>query len=426
MIFKTNQKEILLLFITYLLIFVRDMQIINIPFLCFSFLCIIASITLPLSLLYMYIICLVPFCRALPYSEMILIVLISTLVRRIIKDGKIKHPISYVLVLFLVAIELIGESIWGEFSNEIIYLAVYLIFISYYIGNRLYSTLESKVIKQYILSTILALGFVIFREINTLGLDYIMTYNVRFGANTNDIMVTNFNSNEMGLYAIIAISLSLVLYIYMKKIIYLFSAIGLSLLGIFSISRTFMVLLILVWLIFLVMSKLSLTKKIIILFLLFLISFVLFILFPEMIEWISGYFQERTLESGGRINLITLYFDKQFDSIYGFLFGYTSMYMNVLKTNIAVHNGLQEMLICWGIVGTVVALYWIYTMIKKVGLSNKKIQINNMYKWFPLIVFFIYIQAIQFFSQHNYIVVFLIALLSTVLEFEGDTNENRY
>lgn len=424
MLFTNNKKEKLLLVITYILIFVRDMQIVNIPFMVFSLLSLLGAILLSPSVLCTYIICLVPFCRALPYSEMILITLCILAIWMIKNKKKLYSPILYVFILFLVGIELLGDIFWNQFTNELMYLILYLIFVSLYIGNKLYKNQEEVIAKQYILSTLLALSFVIIREIKTLGLEYIMTYNVRFGANTENIMATNFNSNEMGLYAIIAISLALILFTYNKKVKYIVVAIILTLLGLASISRTFMLVVILVWILYLLKEDVHIGTKIAIFGLFFMILVIIMATIPDITEWIQSYFKQRSMESDGRGSLFSIYFDKQFSSIFGILFGYTSKYMKILQIDTAVHNGLQEMIICWGVIGAIVGVLWVLVMIKNVLREIMGTERTKYFcRWIPIFVFLLYIQVLQFFSQHNYVIIFAIALVGLVIENKGDTDE---
>lgn len=424
MLFTNNKREKLLLVITYILIFARDMQIVDIPFTVFSLLGLFGAILLSPSELCTYIICLVPFCRALPYSELILISLCTLIIWMFRNKKKLHSPILYVIILFLASIELLGDIFWNQFTIELIYMIIYLAFVSLYIGNKLYKNQENVIAKQYILSTLLALSYVIIREINTLGWEYIMTYNVRFGANIENIMATNFNSNEMGLYAIIGISLALILFTYNKKVKYIVVAIALTLLGVTSISRTFMLLVVCVWMVYLLKEDINIGIKLFI-FGVFLLSLVfIFTAIPDVTEWIQSYFKQRSMESGGRVNLVSLYFNKQFSSIFGVLFGFTSMYMSVLQTDTAVHNGFQEMMICWGIIGAVAGVLWVLVMIKNILREiSKERRAKHICTWIPLFVFLLYIQVIQFFSQHNYVVIFVMALIGLVIKEEGDIKD---
>lgn len=415
MILNSIKKEKILLSVTFTLIFLRDMQVINVPFIVFSAILFLGAIILSPQALCTYVICLVPFCRALPYSEMLLIVLCVTLIKMFQKTKKIHNPILYIFILLLVAIEVLGYCYWNQFSMEIVYLAVYLIFTTYYISEKLYKNYEIVLVKQYIVSTLLALLFVIVREINTLGIDYIITYNVRFGANLENIVATNFNSNEMGLYAVIAVALALLLFSYTKKVMYVVEALIITLLGMMSISRTFMLMVAIVWIVYLIKEKINIYLKILIFILVIATVIIVFKAFPDITEWIQTYFQKRSMQSGGRSNLLSSYFDLQFSSLYGVIFGYTQMYLNVFKTDTAVHNAIQEMIISWGIIGTIICFCWIIMLIVKVIKSCSMGERMSISRWLPIAVFLIYIQAIQFFSQHNYVIIFLITLVGVTI-----------
>ena len=267
------------------------------------------------------------------------------------------------------------------------------------------------------------MSFVVVREINNLGLEYIMTYNVRFGANIDNVMATNFNSNEMGLYAIIAVSLSLLLFTYTKKIRYVIGAILVTLLGIMSISRTFMLMAAIVWFVYLIKEKVNIGFKIFISCLFVIILVMIFVTVPDIAEWIQSFFQKRSMESGGRGNLLSYYFDLQFSSFYGFLFGYTQMYLKVFGADTAVHNAIQEMLISWGIIGAIISISWIMLIIRSVVKCIPSDGKRHISRWIPISIFLVYVQAIQFFLQHNYIIIFAIALVGITIECRGGKDE---
>ena len=95
MLFDDVKKEKFLLVLMYILIFLRDMQIVNVSFGVFSALFLVGAIILTPSALSLYVICLVPFCRALPYSEMLVIALGAIAIKSVGKKRKLHNPILY-------------------------------------------------------------------------------------------------------------------------------------------------------------------------------------------------------------------------------------------------------------------------------------------------------------------------------------------
>ena len=143
---------------------------------------------------------LLPFCRGLPFSEILLIILIIDILFNI-RQMKISARL-YLPIVIIALIDMLDTLILGINSNELIYLIVYMVYFAYIIDQEVYYDVEDVAETFFSLATLLAIIIVSIREINSIGMDYIMTYGVRIGANTEGLQVTNFNSNELGLYCV--------------------------------------------------------------------------------------------------------------------------------------------------------------------------------------------------------------------------------
>ena len=141
----------------------------------------------------LYVCACLPFCRGIPYSEILLIMLGFSILNGT-KTFKIK-PIFYLPVIGIAIIEILDFLHFNYFSNEIIYLLAYMLYATYVLEQKIYKDIEEKIAFFYSVSTIVSVIIVVMREIKLLGLDYIFTYNVRFGANTDGVIVTNYNSH---------------------------------------------------------------------------------------------------------------------------------------------------------------------------------------------------------------------------------------
>lgn len=409
-----DNKAYILLSVTVLLIALRDCMDLSIGFAVFSGLTLLAGLTLDTIDRFFYIFSLIPFSRGLPYSEMILIILIveiadSALVK---KNCKITAKM-YLPILGIIAIEVLDYIKYDVNSNEILYLVCYMLVATYVIDLRVFKNNESKFIYGYALGTIMAVLLVIVREINELGLDYIFVYNVRFGANTGGRAVTNFNSNELGLYCIVALCLLLVLsHRRGKKLPFAMSVI-VTAVGLVSISRTFIMLAVVSWMLYLVMSKTPI-KTVLVVVVAFGVAFFLaqdFI--PDFVGWIQSYFVSRSHTAGGRLNLVVDYFNWSFASFWTVLFGYSESYPLILNS-VASHNGVQEMFVCWGVVGAFLCLYWIYELVHKTKTNH----LNDLFNVVPFLMFFIFIQSIQLFTMHGYLLVMVLSMIPLVNQEE--------
>lgn len=397
-----------------LLIILRDCMNLPIGFSVFSGLTLIVGLVLNRKGRFLYIFSLIPFSRGLPYSEMILIILLIEIIDSMLvkKNCRITAKM-YLPILGIVVIEIFDSIKFGINSNEIVYLVCYMLMATYVVDFQVFRNSEEKFIYGYSLGTIIAVLLVIIREINELGLDYIFTYNVRFGANTGDRAVTNFNSNELGLYCIVALSLLLMLCRERKKKLPFVMAVIVTAVGLVSISRTFIMLAVISWGIYLIMSKTPIKSVVIVIITFGIVFFLAQELMPDFIDWIQRYFISRSHTAGGRLNLVVDYFNWSFASLWTVFFGYSESYTLVLNS-VASHNGIQEMFVCWGLIGGIFGLFWIIMLIRKA--KDKKTRLA--FQWIPVLMFFLFIQSIQLFTMHGYLLVMVLAMVSLVNQEE--------
>ncbi len=417
-----NNKVYALLSTTILLIAFRDCLDLSIDFAVFSGLTLIAGMVLDTQDRFFYIFSLIPFSRGLPYSEMILIILAIEIADSVLvkKDCRITVKM-YLPILIIAAIEILDYIKYDVNSIEILYLICYMVMATYAVDFQVFKNSERKFIYGYAMGTIIAVSLVIVREINELGLEYIFTYNVRFGANTGNRMVTNFNSNELGLYSVVALCLLLELSKKYNGRASFVMAVVITSIGLVSISRTFIILAALSWLIYLVMSKTP-VKTVLLVVITFGLTLILAQeLIPDFVEWIQSYFVSRGHTAGGRLNLIADYFNWSLANPWTALFGYSEAYTTILNSD-ASHNGIQEMFVCWGVLGASSGLLWIYMLIQRIKTIHPN---KGLDCWIPFLIFFIFIQSIQLFTMHGYLLVMVISMIPLINREElsiGETN----
>lgn len=427
-----DRKVIFDIIAMIILIAYRDIGNGEVPFVIFSAVTALTMITCKSHERIIFMIAMLPFCRGIPYSEMVVIALLREAVSIAKARKAIIRWFDYSLIILIVMIEIVDYIVFSTFSNEFIYLALYMIYVTYVINTKRYVDHEKECITLYALSTITAVLMVIIREIIALGLDYIMVYNVRFGANEVNSAVTSFNSNELGLYCGVAIAALLVLYQTEKKTYDLIIAVCLTLLGLVSVSRTYILIVLFIWLLFLL--KAGANPKILIatVILIGVAVFAIMRFFPSFSEWILKYYEQRSNAGifdgfGGRSAIMKDLFDYVFDGIWPLLFGYSEMYVGLLGVG-GAHNGLQEMMVCWGIVGFVVASCWIISLflqVRKISSMNITRKLKK-FKYLPFGVFMLFVQTLQLFTMHNYLVLMMFTLISlSVYEVKNETRVER-
>lgn len=213
--FNKEKYAYVAIIIFSVLILVRDLANISIPFVIFSLLIAVFGVFTDSNGRLIIISYLLPFCRALPYSEMLLITLGIEMLFKI-KNLRI-HAKLYLPILGVAIIELVDYFRFDIFTNEIVYLLLYMLYTTFVIDQQIGKARESTVARLFSVGSIVAVISVVVREINQLGMSYITVYGVRFGTETNGRMVTNFNSNELGLYCGIAAAFLIIEYLNNKK-----------------------------------------------------------------------------------------------------------------------------------------------------------------------------------------------------------------
>lgn len=315
------------------LILGRDLINISVPFIVFTAIVILGGLFTDSNGRLVVISYLLPFCRALPYSEMLLVVLGIELLCSI-KKKKI-HIKLYFPILGIIIIELLDYLRFDIFSNEIIYLVLYMIYATYVIDQKIAEEQEGKIAIAFSMGSIIAVISVVIREVSELGMNYITVYGVRFGSETNGRMVTNFNSNELGMYCAVAASFMIIEYLHNKKKINIVLGVIVSLLGFVSISRTYLIIIFMIWFYYIVKQLKSL-RGIILTITMLIVTIYLFNRFlPDFTAWIMEYYAKRNKQSsidgfGGRAGIMSTLFSYYFASIWSILFGYSEMYSIIL------------------------------------------------------------------------------------------------
>ena len=131
---------------------------------------------------------------------------------------------------------------------------------------------------------------------------------------------------------------------------------------------------------------------------------------------ITGYitrFTDDTMTTGGnRTDKLAEYLDKFLSNARVMIFGAGCVeYKTVLDMELSVHNGTEQLLVCYGIVGTVIFLYGMLNPLLK-NCKNK--HVGAVY-WIPTIVTLLYVQTIQFVAPTYLLMPYIPAAYSVYL-----------
>lgn len=420
--FYKKQSIFIAIEILTALILGRDLANIPVPFIVFSLIVLIFGLFTDSNGRLILVSYLLPFCRALPYSEMLLIVLGIELLYSI-KRIKI-HIKLYFPILGIVIIELLDYLQFDIFSNEIVYLALYMVYATYVIDQKIAEQQEGKIAIAFSIGSIVAVISVVIREVSELGMNYIIVYGVRFGAETNGKMVTNFNSNELGLYCAIATSFMIIEYLHNKKKMNLVLGVIVSALGFVSVSRTYLIIIFMIWFYFIMKQLKSLQGVMLTIIMLIIVIYILNRFLPDFTSWIMEYYTKRNRQAsidgfGGRSGIMLTLFNNYFASIWSMLLGYSEMYSTILGSG-GAHNGLQEMLLSWGIIGFLVSATWIFMLFKTRYVESKMASKKCL---IPFCVFLLFIQTLQLFTMHNYLILMMLTIVYISSHLEQECKE---
>lgn len=198
-----------------------------------------------------------------------------------------------------------------------------------------------------------------------------------------------------------------------NTLIYYILAIFFALVGLLTLSRTF-VLALFILIILYVFSMLKSIKGIIYGLItiggIFILGYILVNQVSGLTESILVRFSGAdTATGGGRMELFIAYIDK-FTSNLRFMFMGTGVVEYKAMTNIwnSIHNGTEQILVCMGIPGFLIYLIGLFNPLMK---ERHKTKIPTVY-WLPIFMVLLFVQTIQFLNPTILMFPFLIGLYS--------------
>jgi len=234
----------------------------------------------------------------------------------------------------------------------------------------------------------------------------------------------SINPNTLGCVCILAMSGLLQLFMARKSKVtdFIFIAI-MAISGILTVSRTFIILFIIMIFLFLIANKGSMRKKVKFSMVLIAGCFIVFVLLNTIFPDALMNLQERFLVddiSSGRDDLFGKYNDFILSSRKILLFGVGAIELPQKVTeqydvarNVP-HNGIQELIIAWGIIGFILFLWFFILLVRDVQKKNNYISLIN---YIPLILIFAKIQVGQFLTSDYTMLALAFVYLSLCQDF---------
>lgn len=404
--------------VLYAVILLRDMTMFDLHYFVIVGICALAFMLLSFHDIATILVFLLPFAGGLHYHYIVLIAFLIGFAK-VIRTGRINKLLIFFFFIGLILGLL--NTLTGGLHEEIrtaITLFSYLGLVSLFVCYADKLEIET-LIKYFIIGTILSIIHVVYISLSSYSLDYITTYGLRFGRlSDSSTRLTSYDANTIGLFAIAAISLVYLLNRskHMSTFIASLLITLLVLLGALSISRTYFVLM--VMLAIYIIVKNTNRKDIIrvsVLLVIFAGIYFAFIQDSALYDYVIFQYMDRFSHSsvvtyGGRMTIFNHYLNVCLSSIKIFMLGAGINGYKTFYAGISAHNGLQEIILAWGITGFILIASWITMLIRMISQGREKTLGLDLY--LPLIMFMLFIQTIPWFSIHRYLVLFAVVLLA--------------
>lgn len=364
-------------------------------------------------------ICCIPFYTALPYYYAVAICLIVYL----LKYGKdIKLDFGFIPIVLIVVWELLhcfGDEI--SINSVIISAIPYLLFVILFFISGIKSVDYSFIVKVFAISVLSVCLILTGRLIILSDFNFnVAFFNMqRLGLNDEDIGGLIMNPNTLGILCVLAVSCLMQLRLKgQKNVSDLILMISIIVLGSLTVSRTYLVCLIIVLVYVFIASKGGIKKKIALLFggvLIFVVSILLLnTLFPIVLELFGERLNAEDISSG-RSYLFADYNNYIFSSAKSLFWGVgTSDFFHKLVNVYLIsdnvpHNGIQEVVVAWGVPGLLFFIAMICVMVRRSREENTNQRLLN---YLPFVVLLAKIQVGQMITSSYTLLAFALIYIS--------------
>ncbi len=271
----------------------------------------------------------------------------------------------------------------------------------------------------YVFGAVVLLLCVFTTAIQNSSLASVLSGSVRIGAyegidNIGGVALVSENANSLAYFALVAIFIAFSLLNKFKvvgKTLLIVSMIILAVIALFTVSRTFILCLIILFVLeFLVAFNFKNKMKVLV-----VVSIVLAIGIPylqqktQIFESFALRFEEDTVSTGGsRTDIFIEYMGFLRDNPLRLIFGTgATFYKEACGLSRSMHNGLQQILVAYGLLGFFPMIAMLVRPIVKFFKQNKFKMIRIM----PLIAVVLFIQTIQFLNPCNLVLPYAVAIL---------------
>ena len=352
---------------------------------------------------------LIPFYNALPNNLITLAFVIVFILKHKLNRISFKHIIFVLLVLLYELLHFIFEGF--SLYNYLIYSSYIILFFVFINCNNFNRDEYKKIGIIFGLSLILSCIVVLMKMMTIYTIPQILANGLRLGiieAEKNSELSLTINPNTIAVFCVVAIGINL--FDYRITLSKWFLIITLTIFGSLTLSRNFLLsMIILILFIFLFGEK---KKKLHVATLVIMITLIIVFFLPEVFV---NYFDRFNVDdiSNQRIMINGEYFMLWSNSLLYIFFGSgLQNYQNIYGVFESVHNATLEILICWGIIGTMI---FVIAIVFNLLYKNRKPFSKNVL--ILLLTYIISIQSIRLLTTPE-----LLLLLGFILMYRNFDN----
>ena len=413
---RNELKLVLCLVAISLLLIIRDIIGVNVSDIVLTGICALSMMTLKYEKMVYYIFFLFPImCGAPGYIITIAYLLL------VLKGPKLKSK-QIVPLIIVALLEVVNESFnntEGLYTGMLSFLSFTAIFF-YFLDERENLFSVRKSLMYYGLGTTLTFIVIYCNMFIEYGLDAILTGMLRSGALgvvDNDVtkmqghLAMNANTIaylSVSVVTIFSVMLSKYICGHRTKLLYITIIIVSLVAGLLSFSRTYIGVIFIFAIMFIFLTKGR--RKIVIIEVLTLLSIVVVVFCSDillnMYDTFLGRMEDSNMDTaGGRTVLFQLYNKAWLGDISYIIFGAGVVsYWKTLHVYNAIHNGLQQIWVCLGIIGFLTYIVRISTYLYRCYIKK------NIIIYLPFFATLLIDQSIQFLAPYPLVLILLATL----------------
>ena len=399
------------------LLFLRDFVGIAIPSILFLFLTLIIAAFADKTEILAFCFCCIPILNAFQSKYALLICICFYIFRHHKKKVNISHILP---ILFLFFWELLHGLSKSFPLIDVVRVFTELFFCCFILSLSKDAFDFKKIFRSMAFTAATVYMILLFSQLQEVNyqIDLLFSGVFRFGyAVDTEVMSIGIHPNYLSFICLCCIEgLSLIIYKKQHSILDIVLVIVLSILGLLTMSKKFILSVFAFLILFVFCQKNRLKTIFVFVILLIIVLLLLMYVFPTAYEAILARFEEEDL-STGRNDIFKHFTNLLLNDAKLFLFGVGLYgYENTILTNyynIIPHNGIQELFVMWGLPGFLLFTVFAFLFFKKARKSNSNIKFVN---YIPLVTMILHIMVSQMISSS--VTTMLLAAIYLFLIFD--------